>query len=226
MPRWRRSVLSVLIVALSTVGCSGDDAPDTLFDGSPAASLPVELQGLEEPTVLTRLQRVAVDAVEEGSLFQSCIRVFESDGQPESPLLGRVGVHTETVTFRDVSGNWLAGCDNSSGPREDNRRWCGWAYGRLYGERLRDPRIDIGCRTAAGDEVGFAWVYPGTGARYVVVDQPGYAEVYEVDLNLPIRIATTSGVIVERSRARFDVSEHDVAGKLIRRYELDAPVAG
>jgi hypothetical protein len=74
--------------------------------------------------------------------------------------------------------------------------------------------------------MGFAWVEPGPDARFVAVEQAGYVEVYEVAGGLPVRIATTSDVQVERSRASFRVSEHDVRGRLLRRDVLDAAVAG
>jgi hypothetical protein len=130
------------------------------------------------------------------------------------------------VTFRDASGRWLLGCDDSTGPRENERRWCGGAAGRLYDGRLRDPRVDILCTTADGARVGFAWLHPSPNARYVVVEQAGYAEVYEVAGDIPVRIATASGVIVQGSRARFALSEHAGDGSLLREHELDAGVAG
>jgi hypothetical protein len=195
-------------------------------DGSPVGGLPVELEGIEDDVVLTRVERFRVDAVEPGSAIDSCLRRWKEDAPATTPVVRRVGAHTQTVTFRDVSGRWLVGCDDSSGPREEGRRWCGGAVGRLYGGRLRDPRIDILCTTESGDRVGFAWVQPSTGTRYVAVEQPKFAEVYEVAGALPVRIATTSGVTIERSRARFVVSEHGLDGRLVREYELEAGVAG
>ena len=95
----------------------------------------------------------------------------------------------------------------------------------LYDGHLRDPRVSIGCTTAGGKRVGFAWVEPANSARYVVVEQPGFVEVYEVADALPVRIATTSGVSIERSHATFEISEHDRQGALLREYRLDAAVA-
>jgi hypothetical protein len=39
-------------------------------------------------------------------------------------------------------------------------------------------------------------------------------------------VATTSDIDVERSYATFQISEHDARGRLLRRYELEAAVAG
>jgi hypothetical protein len=134
-------------------------------------------------------------------------------------------VHSESVTFQDASGRGIFGCDNSPGPRENNRRWCGSAYGQLYGKRLRDPRLDILCGTT-DEPVGFVWVHPSPGVRYVSVEQPGYVEVYEVAGDLPVRVATISGVEYEGSRATFDLFEHAADGSLVRRYRMEAAVAG
>ncbi len=74
--------------------------------------------------------------------------------------------------------------------------------------------------------VGFVWVQPGRRARYVSVEQTEYVEVYEVASNLPVRVATRNGVRVEGSRATFDLFEHDANGQLLRKYRLEAAVAG
>jgi hypothetical protein len=91
---------------------------------------------------------------------------------------------------------------------------------------LLDPRLDIGCSTDDGTQMGFVWVQPSTDARYVTVEQQGYGEVYEVAGELPVRVATTTDVEVEGSRASFDLSEHGADGRLIRSYTLEARVAG
>jgi hypothetical protein len=197
------------------------------MDGSPSVGAPIELEGVERPVVVARVQALGLDGAARRSSARSCMRAWRDDVRATPPVVWRLGAHAETVTFRDVSGRWLVGCDDAAGPREDARRWCGSAVGRLWAGRLRDPRVDVGgCTTAAGEHVGFAWIEPGADTRYVVVGQPGYAEAYEVAGDVPVRIATTSGVIVDRSRARFELSEHDAAGRLIREYELEAGVAG
>ena len=96
----------------------------------------------------------------------------------------------------------------------------------MIGKRLRDPRLSIGCLTEDDDMVGFVWVEPGENTRYVSVEQRDYVEVYEVSSDLPVRVATRDGVQVEGSRATFDLYEHDDDGGLLRRYRLQAAVAG
>lgn len=224
----RRSSLVLLLATAAAVGCSEESAPPgRLLDGSPAPTLPMRLEGVEPPVVSTRVQSYDLRENRQVPSIRSCLQQFEGFARPASPLVARIGVHAETMTFRDDAGRRLLGCDNSAGPREGDRRWCGAVSGRLYDGRLRDPRLSIAsCETSEGQLVGFAWIQPDPNARYVAVEQSGYAEVYETAGDLPVRVATTSGVIVEESGARFEVTEHDTAGDLIREYELEARVAG
>lgn len=208
--------------------CDGNDdgAPTTLMNGAKAAELPVDLEGVENPAVLTSVTVRRVDEIEGASAVATCLQQ-DWDDLPYGPIVMRVGVSGESVTFRNRSRRGLYGCDNSQGAREEDRRWCGGAFGQLYGGHLRDPRLDMGaCTTREGGLLGFAWIEPGPGAKYVVVQQPGYAEVYEVGGGLPVRVTTTSDVEIEGSRATFELSEHDANGRVIRRYRVDARVAG
>jgi hypothetical protein len=67
---------------------------------------------------------------------------------------------------------------------------------------------------------------PTDDTKYVAVHERDYTEVYEVAGGLPVRVATASGAMIEGSRASFELSEHDASGNLLRRYRLDAVVAG
>ncbi len=198
----------------------------TLMDGSPAPDVPVELEGVDEPTVLTlvRVVRAAQRKPETASAL--CLRGRNWGIRAAGSSVERVGVYSESVTFRQESRRGVFGCDNSPGPREEHRRWCGGAYGMLYSGHLRDPRLGLGCSTSDGERMGFVWIEPVPKARYVTVQQPGFAEVYEVAGELPVRIATTSGLNVDPLGATFHLWEHDAAGRLLRRHRLDAVPAG
>lgn len=226
-PRRSRVVLTALVSSIAfSAGCAGgDSSPDRLMDGSKADKPPIRLEGVDGPSVLTRVWVVQPSARGQRTRSASCLDHGRGSERPNGPSVERVGVNSETVTFEEASSGAIFGCDNSPGPREENRRWCGSAYGRLYGGRLRDPRLDILCGTTE-EPVGFVWVHPAPEARYVSVEQPGYVEVYETAAQLPVRVATISGVEYERFRAKFDLREHDSRGKLIREYELEAFVAG
>jgi hypothetical protein len=196
------------------------------MDGSSAQPAPVTLEGVSGPPVLTRVRVAAPGDVTPGSLSASCLQRWSGE-EPSDPIVERTAVDTETVTFRDESGHGLYGCDNSQGSRENDRRWCGGAFGRLYSGRLRDPRLELGgCTTRDSRPVGFVWVEPHNDASYVVVEQRGYAEVYRATGGLPVRVAVTNGVEIEESRATIRLSEHDSDGHLVRRYDLEAAVSG
>lgn len=218
--------LSLLLIAGALVACAGDDeTPTRLMDGSTPEALPVKLQNVAENDVaLTSVKVTDFADVVPGSPIAECLR--QSSTPVSGQVVERIGVVSSSVTSRAKDGRAIAGCDNTSGPREEDRPWCGGAYGQLHNGRLRDPRLDIGCLTEDDDMVGFVWVHPRARARYVSVDQPEYLEVYEVAGDLPVRVSTRSGVQVEGSRATFDLLEHDGDGRLLRRYRLEAAVAG
>jgi hypothetical protein len=220
--------VAVMVVgSMLLAGCdvNGSGPPTTLMSGSRAAELPVDLEGVGSPAVLTSVTPSGIDEIEAGSAIAMCLERARGD-HPSGPIVVRVGVSGESVTFRIGSQPGLYGCDNSEGPREAGRHMCGVAFGQLSEGRLQDPRLDVGaCTTKDGAPLGFAWVEPIPSARYVAVEQDGYVEVYETAGGLPVRV-TTSDVEIERSSATFSVSEHASDGSLIRRYRLEASVAG
>lgn len=195
------------------------------MDGSQPGGLPVELEDLSQPVVLTSVEVVSGAAERSGSAAATCIRAHGGASLRTARAVERIGVTSTTVTFATASG--LHGCDDSPGPREGERRWCGTSFGLLTAKKLEDPRLDLaGCRTSSGEPMGFAWVEPASETRYVAVEQDGYAEVHEPAGELPIRIATATDVRVEGSRASFKLSEYDASGELLRSYVLDAAAAG
>jgi hypothetical protein len=198
----------------------------SLLDGSTAGDGRVELEHVSSPAVMTSVSVIPIGAVEPGSAVASCLRDPLFDHDPVGSAVVRTGVVSESVTFEDASAGGLFACSNSPGPREENRRWCGSAFGQLYSGELRDPRLSIACTTADGTLMGFVWVQPSDNVRYVAVEQPEYTEVYEAAGGLPVRIATVSGVDLETTSATFSISEHDGAGRRLRDYELKAFVAG
>jgi hypothetical protein len=225
-PRRLVLLVALIVAATSSAGCAERDSlPSRLVDGTEAAAPPVELEGVSAP-VLTRVRVISRD-VEPGSPVAWCVHA-RRPASAVPPLVVRVGVTTRTVTYRDASGRWLQGCDGSTEPDgQEGQAWCGGAAGRLYDGHLRDARLNIAaCTTPEGEPVGFAWVEPSDTSAYLVLEQPGYAEVFETAGGLPIRIATSSGVRVEGSAATFEVSEHDAAGRRLRKYTLEAAVAG
>ena len=223
----RRPIVVLVTSALAAAGCgcaeSDDGVPTTLFDGSAAVVAEVAFEGIGVPVVVTKVERVAPAQMH--LRRDSCLESL--GGRPAAaPAVVRIGAQSESVTVREASARAVRGCDNGAGPREADRRWCGIAYGWLRNGRLLDPRLDLLCTTEDGEPLAFVWVEPHPGARFVLVDQGGFAEAYETAGDIPVRIAFTTGIDLGRSAARVEVSEHAASGGLVRRRIVDARVAG
>jgi hypothetical protein len=89
-----------------------------------------------------------------------------------------------------------------------------------------DPRLDILCRDREGRPLAYAWVEPVAGAHWIGVDQGSYTEVYEVLAGLPVRVTTSRGIQLGRSRAIFAVRQYDATGRSLVKGPLEAAVAG
>lgn len=227
-PRLGSLVAVATLVTVAAAACAKDEKPPgQLIDGTPAERpSAVMLEGTAEDQLATTVTVVDARQVEPTKRAAQCLRRAR-DHAAVGPVVARVGVNGESVTFRASSGQSLVACDRAAAATEARDMWCGIAVGRLEHGQLRDPRLDVaGCRDAADDPVAFAWVEPGRAARYVTVGQPGFTEVYRVVSGLPVRITTTSGIDREGSRASFRITEHDGEGRLLRAYTLDARVAG
>jgi hypothetical protein len=188
--------------------------------------LPVRLEGVGGPVVSTTVTVLDSARLERGSVPERCVHGPFAERRIDGLVATRTDVDTVSVTVEDASGTGLLGCVDSLRPRDENRRWCGTVYGKLAAGRLADPRLDILCVTRDGEPIASAWVEAGANARYVVVSQAGYAAAYEIAAGLPVRITSTRDVDTSRARATFEVSEHGADGVLLRRYRLEAYVAG
>lgn len=205
------------------VGCTNDASPTpaTLIDGSPVPPSPVVLDGVGGAHVATRVRRVRGSSPRGPLVSVSCASV----ARPSGPVVERTGVSGASVTFFDPGHRGVHACDATGLDRSGAERWCAHAYGRISGARLRDPRLSITCRDAKGVPIGFAWVQPSVATTHVVVQQPGYAEVYATSGRAPVRV-TTADVDLASSSATFSISEHAEDGTRVRSYELEAQVAG
>lgn len=164
-------VLLACACILGAARCGGGDAsppPGRLLDGSPARAPATRLAGIEGPAILTTVRTERVAAVDARSLPGSCL-ANDWGTPPAGVVVERTGASGTSVTFLNASHRQVLGCDYSAGPHEDDRRWCGVAAGQLHAGRLRDPRLDLGCSTRGGDPLGFVWVQPAEGTRYVTV---------------------------------------------------------
>jgi hypothetical protein len=215
-----------LFASVAMAGCTGRDSPPrVLVDGTPTAEPAVRLQA-PTPQIQTKVAVVDYHSAKPGTQAAQCLATVH-DHVSKGHVVERIGVNGASVTLRTSSTRGLIACDRSAGHRAGESRWCGRAFGRVAHGRLRDPRLDLAsCLTVDGGPIAFAWFEPGRDTAYVAVRQHGYVEVYRVAGGLPLRLTTASGIDLETSSARFEVSEHDGGGTLLRSSVLDARVAG
>ena len=204
------------------VGCTGDATrpPSTLIDGSPARPSPVVLEGVDGVRIATRV-RATLPASPGGPSTRAPCAPVET---PSEPVVERIGVTGASITFFDPGRHGVHACDATDLSRRRAAHWCAHAFGRILTARLRDPRLSVTCRDDDGEPVGFAWIQPSRAAAYVVVRQPGYAEVYAAAGKTPVRVATVD-VDLASSSATFAISEHARDGTRIRAYDVEAQVA-
>jgi hypothetical protein len=222
--RTGRAPVALGAMCLAT-GCLHDSppAPPTMLsDGSPARPTRVALDGVDEPTVTTRVRAIRTNAVEAGSAAARCVG---SSGRSEGLVVERTDVRGTSITFLGRGRRAAYACERvGKGPPTDEP-WCGHAFGKLEKGRLRDPRLGLTCRDEGGAPLAFAWVQPRSGAAYVAVAHRGYTEVYPAVGGVPVRVAGDD-VDSAASRATFAISEHAADGRRLRDYELEAAVSG
>jgi hypothetical protein len=154
-----------------------------------------------------------------GRLVADCV---PGDRVPPGRLVvQRVGVSGASITFLGLAAA-VDGCDDT--PRGIPRPWCGRAAWPLRQRRVSDPRLAI-CQDSRGRSlVAFGWLNPGSATKWIVVDQPGAAEVYPVAGRLPVRVATVTGI--GRGRATFRYAEYDARGVMLAKRTITPAIAG
>jgi len=194
-----------------------------LLDGSEGGPLPDALDRLRGQAVVARLRVRSARRLDASA--RRCLTTFEDEFRlrAATPVVERVGVLGVTLTFADADRRTVLGCDRTSPGRAGP--WCARSAGRLRSGRLSDPRVDILCRDRSGHAVGFGWIAPDPATRWLGVDTGSGLEIDSVGGSLPVRIATLD-VDGATSSASFAVTEYDEDGEEVRRYRLEAPVAG
>jgi hypothetical protein len=192
-----------------------------LVDGSKVAALPSALRSVGGRLVRTTASVLPARAAK--AALESCDRSLRLP--PGRQVVARVGVTSETLTFRD--GHDLRACDRDrQAVPEIGGRWCGVSAGRLNDGRLRDSRLDL-CQDRKGHPVAaFGWIEPLGAARWILVDQSGYKEVYRVTGGLPVRVATARNIDPDTSSTVFVYEQYTADGLLLSSSTLQAAVAG
>ena len=217
----RAGIFIGLLIFVAAACGGGGGRPKRLLSGAPAPEF-VPVRG----SVLTKGRVVRRGTL--GNRFDECLSAGDAASIPsDAAVVERLGVRSASLTFAGEGGAGVYACDggvDSAGERRPP--WCGLVFGEREAGRLLDPRLDVNCRDHEGHSLAYAFVEPIVGAHWIGVQQQGYVEVYEALAGLPVRIATTTGVDLPRSRATLDVTQYDVAGRQLAHSDLEAAVAG
>jgi hypothetical protein len=167
-----------------------------------------------------------LDAATLGGRFSLCAERIGLRVLPRSTLVvERIGVFSESLTFRDPRGRTLYACDGGVDPAGENQPpWCGVSVAVLQRGRLLDPRLDVLCRTKHGHALAYAWIEPIAGSHWIGVDQGSYSEMFEAAGGVPVRVATRRNIV--GSHATFAVTQYDVHGRELVKGTIEAAVAG
>ncbi len=208
-------VLTLAIPALATG--SGAGAPGRLIDGSVPRAVPVPLRARGSTFVMTTVRVRRVRAIPRR--VASCVPGERLPGA--EAVVERIGVNGRDLTFLGL-GSTIEGCDRN--PHANGTPWCGGAGWLFRNGRVSDPRLVI-CQERHGKPVvAFGWINPLPRAQWIVVDQPGFREVYPVAGRLPVRVTTVSG-ISRREGVTFEVEQYDARGVSLARSSVTAAVA-
>jgi hypothetical protein len=210
---------SVTLLVAFVAGCDHGSRPKRLLYGEPAAEFrPVEGSVISQVRVL--------DARTLGRRFTRCtMESGHGDFPPQTLVVERIGVFSESLTFTDSRGRTVYACDGGTDAAQERRPpWCGGSVGIRQAGRLLDPRLDVLCRTHDGKPLAYAWIEPVAGAHWIGIDQGSYSELYEAAAGLPVRVATQTHI--HGSKAEFDVTQYDVHGRELVKVGLETAVAG
>lgn len=209
--------LAVAIVSSAGAGVAGRIAPARLVDGSMPPAVPRALRGGHGRLVATRVRLVR--ARQRRTQVAACVPGDRIPGGRQ--VVERIGVSGRTLTFLGLSSA-VDGCDRS--PRAVSRLWCGRAAWPLRHRRVSDARLSI-CTGGRGRPVAaFAWINPLPRAAWIVLEQPGFGEVYSVAGRLPVRVSSVAGI--HYGRARFRYAEYDAKGVTLAKKTITPAIAG
>jgi len=221
------AAVAVAVLALAVAACGSRDHrahTSRLVDGSVPPVPPGVLGSLGADAVMSRVRFRRAALLD--TRGRACIASFRGEFAiaNEALVVERTGAIGASLTFLDARRRVVLGCDRAS-RRVAGAAWCARSVGRLVAGRLEDPRLDILCLGGHGEPIGFAWIDPMPGTRWVVVGDGARSEVEPVAAGLPVRVATRE-VDVATSSATFAVTEYDATGAELARYRLPVRVAG
>lgn len=209
------AALTLAIPALA--GGAAAAVPRRLIDGSRPPAVPVALRAQGRTFVMTRVRFRKVREIRR--LISTCVPGEQLPGG--ETVVERIGVNGRDVTFLGL-GSTIEGCDRN--PRANGKPWCGGAGWDFRHGRVSDARLAI-CQDRHGKAVvAFGWINALPHAQWIVVDQPGFREVYPVGGRLPVRVSTVSGIGTRRGTV-FRTAQYDAHGVLLARRTVTAAIA-
>jgi hypothetical protein len=215
----------LLAILLAAAGCNDTPAtPSVLADGSAPPPLPKAVERLGQGVTNTRVRVIAGDqltAANHACVLSELGRALHA----RDVAVERIDALGSSITFRPDHARLVYGCTSGTGEPPAHVHWCGHIAGKLRGDTLPDPRLDIGCRTAQGDAIGSVWIDPAPKVRWIVVRDRSRIQVYATAGSLPVRVTTTA-VDVEAATAVFKVEQYDGTGTRIAEGTLRTAVAG
>lgn len=207
----------VLLVLPGVVGAASSASPHRLIDGSATPAVPKVLRAQDPTFVMTRVRVTTARRLRR--LVAAC---GGGERAPKSTVVvERIGVNGRTITFR-LPGPEVAGCDRNPKARLIQNPWCGGSGWTLAHGRVSDARLDICSDRRGRAVVAFGWINAVPRARWIVVDQPGFREVYSVAGRLPVRVSTVSGI---GSPTTFRTAQYDKRGVLLARKVVKVSIA-
>jgi hypothetical protein len=216
--RSRRGALLALLCSLVVAAASASASlPRHLIDGSKPPPVPNALRDQGSTFLMTRVRVVKPRRIRR--LLLACAR--DRRVLSASVVVERIGVSGRTITFRTPDGG-LEGCDRNPRARAIQKPWCGGSAWLLRNGRVSDPRLAICYAKDQRPLVAFGWINALPAAKWIVVEQPHFREVYPVAARLPVRVSTVFGI---GSPTRFRTSQYDKQGVLLIRKEVRATIA-
>jgi hypothetical protein len=209
--------LAASLAIPAIAGAAGATLPRHLIDGSVPQRVPKALRYQGRSFVMTKV-RIA-NAKQIRRLLSTC--PSGDQAKAAQSIVERIGVNGRDITFLP-SRDEIAGCDRNPRARAIYAPWCsiaGWLFRR---GRVSNARLGICFDRHQRSVVAFGWINPLPHAQWIVVDQPGFREVYPVAAHLPVRVSTVSEI---GSPTFFHTAQYDARGVLLARKTVTAAIA-
>lgn len=205
---------------IAPAGASALRTP-TFSETSPPLPIPAALRHVSGHLVMTRVRVVPAGKLRPE--LAGCGDGYAPYVPAGRPAVLRVDDFGLSLTYAWTPSELHACDDVAAAPHRLYQRW--WngsgSIGGVRGGVASEARTDHVYEGPSSGLpfVGFEWVEPKPGAKWVVSKMPGATEIFPLAANLPVRIVTTS-------MDGFRYSEYDKNGRLIYSHSDPIVIAG